>query len=90
MKEIRERKLPIATGEYGPFFIFSKEYVCRLIRMKKLRKHLAMGGRKYDYRVTSFIVIGKTVAVGSEADSLVYSMKKREENFHADASVFSQ
>lgn len=30
------------------------------------------------------------MAVGSEADGLVYSMKKREENFHADASVFSQ
>lgn len=47
-----------------------------------------MGGRKYSYNVISFLVIGNTEAVGAEADSLVYSMKKREENFHVDASIF--
>lgn len=47
-----------------------------------------MGGRKYNYNVIPFIVIGNTEAVGAEADSLVYSMKKREENFHGDASIF--
>lgn len=67
MQEVKERKLPIARGEYGLFFIFLKEYVCRLMRMKKLRKHLAMGGRKYNYKVTSFIVTGKAEAIGSEA-----------------------
>lgn len=70
----------------GFFPFFFSEYVCRLI--KKLRKHLTMGGRKYSYNVTSFIVIGNTEAVGAEADSLGYSMKKREENFHVDTSIF--
>lgn len=55
---------------------------------EEVEKALGVGGRKYNYRVSSFIVTGRTEAVGTEGGGRVYFMSKRED-FHGDASALT-